>query len=167
MAAAEVAVKRIHTALPILMIAAVLATLSCGGSESKAAVSAVSEAVTSHREVQVHWEKDWEAAFKRARAEHKPVLVSFGAEWCVWCKHLDTITYKDAEVARILADRVVPLEVDIDHAKRELLVRHRIEAPPTIVVLTDDGRELGRIPGYMPPAGFLKTIEGILGQHAS
>ena len=48
-----------------------------------------------------------------------------------------------------------------------MLARHRIEAPPTIVVLTGDGRELGRIPGYMPPTGFLKTIEGILGASVS
>jgi thiol:disulfide interchange protein len=142
-------------------------TLGCGGSEPDPAAPAVTEVVTSHRSVDVRWEQEWEAAFTRAKAESKPVLVNFGAEWCVWCKHLDTITYKDAKVARILSERVVPLTLDIDHTDREILVRHRIEAPPTVVVLTNDGRELGRIPGYMPPTGFLKTIEGILGTSAS
>jgi len=150
-----------------LAFVALIVTTACGNREPEAVVPAVSEVVTSHREVDVQWERDWETAFTRARAEGKPVLVSFSAEWCVWCKHLDTITFRDAKVARVLAEQVVPLTVDIDKTDRELLSRHRIDAPPTIVLLTGDGRELGRIPGYMPPTGFLKTIESFLGMSAS
>jgi thiol:disulfide interchange protein DsbD len=146
-----------------LAIGALIATTACGNRQPEAVAPAASEVVTSHRAVDVRWEQDWETAFSRARAEGKPVLVNFSAEWCVWCKHLDTITYRDAKVARVLAEQVVPLTVDIDQADRELLSRYRIDAPPTIVLLTGDGRELGRIPGYMPPTGFLKTIESFLG----
>ena len=148
-------------------LVALIVTTACGNRGPEAVAPAVSEVVTSHRAVDVQWERDWDTAFSRARAEGKPVLVTFSAEWCVWCKHLDTITYRDAKVARVLAEQVVPLTVDIDKTDRELLSRHRIDAPPTIVLLTGDGRELGRIPGYMPPTRFLKTIESFLGISAS
>jgi thioredoxin-related protein len=80
----------------------------------------------------------------------------------VWCKHLESSTFPDAKVAELLSGRVVPLMVDIDGDSKELIREHHIEAPPTIVLFDAGGRELGRIPGYMPPTGFLRAVEGIL-----
>jgi thiol:disulfide interchange protein DsbD len=145
------------------ILVAVLAVLSCGGAREEAPAPVVDLAVRSHSEVDVRWEREWEVAFDRARSENKPVLVNFSAEWCVWCKHLETVTFADSKVGAMLAGRVVPLNIDVDAASPELLRSQRIEAPPTIVVLDIDGQELGRIAGYMPPTGFLKTVEGILG----
>ena len=145
-----------------LLAGALLAGLvACGGGE-RAEEAPAAAAVTSHQAVDVHWEKDWDAAFARARTENKPVLVSFYADWCVWCKMLDSTTYQDSKVARVLAEDVVPLSVDIDHTDQGLLQRFRIDGPPTIVLVDASGREMGRIPGYMPPTGFYNTLEGIL-----
>jgi thiol:disulfide interchange protein len=141
---------------------ALAAGAACGGGEDELTTPAVDVAVRSHAEVEVRWEKEWAAAFDRARAENKPVLVNFSAEWCVWCKHLETVTFADSKVATLLAGRVVPLNIDIDAAAPDLLRERRIEAPPTIVLIDIEGRELGRIPGYMPPTGFLKTVESFL-----
>jgi thiol:disulfide interchange protein DsbD len=91
------------------------------------------------------------------------VLANFYAEWCVWCKHLETITFRDAKVASLLSNRVVPVGVDVDGTEPSMLEDHRIQAPPTIVVYDPEGTELGRIPGYMPPTGFLRSVEGIIG----
>jgi thiol:disulfide interchange protein len=140
-----------------------VAAAACGGGDEEVTAPAVDVAVRSHAEVEVRWESEWAAAFDRARSENKPVLVTFSAEWCVWCKHLETVTFADAKVATLLAGRVVPLNIDIDAAAPDLLRERRIEAPPTIVLIDIEGRELGRIPGYMPPTGFLKTVEGFLG----
>jgi thiol:disulfide interchange protein len=151
----------------MVVITVLLVTSACGDRTPETAAPLAPAAVTSHRAVEVQWESDWETAFSRARTEGKPVLVNFFAEWCVWCKHLESITYRDAKVARVLTGQVIPLNVDIDQAGAELLGRLRVEAPPTVVLLTADGDELGRIPGYMPPTGFLETIESFLGGSAS
>jgi thiol:disulfide interchange protein DsbD len=139
------------------------AAIACGRRHEAPPPADTTVAVTSHREVSVQWEEDWETAFSRARAEGKPVLVNFYAEWCVWCKHLESVTYRDSKVAGVLAGRVVPLNVDIDAADMDLLREHRVEAPPTVVLLDGEGHELGRIPGYMPPAGFLRALESFIG----
>ncbi len=145
-----------------LMVGALAAGVGCGVRQDDAAPPQVEQAVTSHTPAEVRWETDWNRGFERARREGKPVLVNFYADWCVWCKHLDTITFRDQKVAALLADQVVPLNVNIDGNVQELLRDHRIEAPPTIVVFSAVGAELGRIPGYLPPTGFLSAVEGIL-----
>lgn len=158
---AEDAVKQrlITLGLSPILGATVLMSGACGGQEEMASPSPVTSVVTSHDEIEVSWEDDWDAAFTRARAEGKPVLVNFYADWCVWCKHLESVTFQDSNVAVLLAGRVVPLSVDIDAVDVDLLRRHRVEAPPTIVLLDGNGEELGRIPGYMPPTGFLRAVE--------
>jgi thiol:disulfide interchange protein len=146
----------------VLVAVALLTGWSCGADREQAPQPASTSVVTSHRAPDVVWEKDWEAAFARARTEGKPVLVNFYADWCVWCKHLESVTFRDSKVAGMLAGDVVPLAVDIDAASVDVLRRHRIEAPPTILLLDADGAELGRIPGYMPPGGFLRVVESFL-----
>ena len=146
----------------VLVVVALVAT-ACGGSKDVTPPTAMAPVVTSHDAVEITWEKDWDAAFTRARAEGKPVLINFYAEWCVWCKHLESVTFRDSKVAGVLAARVVPLSVDIDAVDTDLLRQHRVEAPPTIVLMNPEGQELGRIPGYMPPAGFLRAVERVIG----
>lgn len=147
----------------VMVAAATVICGSCGADrEQPPEPSAVNSGVTSHQSQEVVWEHDWDAAFARARSEGKPVLVNFYAEWCVWCKHLESVTFRDSKVAHMLAGEVVPLALDMDKVSVDLLRQYRIEAPPTILLLDVDGSELGRIPGYMPPAGFLRVVESFL-----
>jgi len=123
-------------ALAFGLIVGVLAAVTggCGARQDDPVPPQVEQAVTSHAPAELRWETDWNRAFERARREGKPVLVNFYADWCVWCKHLETVTFRDQKVAALLADRVVPLGVNIDGDVQQLIRDHRIEAPPTIVV---------------------------------
>ena len=144
-------------------LALVLVVLvSCGGPVEAPDAAPVEQVVQSHAAVDAKWEDDWERAFERANAEDKPVLVNFYAEWCVWCKHLETVTFRDEKVAAMLSEAVVPLNIDIDRDDKDLVRDHEIQAPPTIVVFDGAGEELGRIPGYLPPSSFLTVVEKIL-----
>jgi thiol:disulfide interchange protein len=148
---------------PLFLLAIVIfAVLSCGGPQVDSEPEAELQSVTSHTEVELKWESDWDDAFTRARDEGKPVMANFYAEWCVWCKHLETITFRDEKVANMLADNVVPVNIDIDGDAKDLVRDHRIQAPPTIVLFSADGEELGRIPGFLPPSNFLTVVEKIL-----
>ena len=145
-----------------LAAAATLVGTACGRSEPSP--SAVAETVTNHGAVTVEWEKDFPAAIKRAQSEGKPVLINFYADWCVWCKRLESTTLRDAKVATLLSDRVVPVNLNVEGDGRELSNQYRVDGLPTVLVLDANGREIGRIPGYMPPTGFLEKVEGILQQ---
>ena len=139
-----------------------MAVTACSRPEPTSAVPI--EPVSNHSTVAIAWEKDLPSALERARSEGKPVLVNFYADWCVWCKRLETTTLRDAKVASVLQDRVVPLSLNVEGSGRDLSNEYRVDGLPTIIVLDAGGREIGRIPGYMPPESFLKRVEGILQQ---
>jgi len=144
------------------LIAVVLVALGCGEPKAASDSAPAEMAVTSHAKAEISWESDWEAAFSRARNQGRPVMASFYADWCVWCKTLETITYRDQKVAAMLAERVVPLNIDIEGERKDLARDHRVQAPPTIILFAPDGSEIGRIPGYLPPTQFLTVVERIL-----
>ena len=128
-------------------------TGAVGGTET-----AAPPAVSAHAGEALRWETSWDAAMERARKEKKPVVVDFYADWCVWCKTLDSTTYKDPAVVKYLTTEVVPLKIDVDHGGRELARRWRVSGLPTILIVSADGKELGRIPGYLPAKDFLAEV---------
>ena len=42
----------------------------------------------------VDWQEWGEAAFARAKAEDKPILLDIGAVWCHWCHVMDRESYE-------------------------------------------------------------------------
>lgn len=151
------------TAVEIWWVIAVVAVgLGCGGHDAQPESASAELTVTSHSASKISWEEEWDAAFERARSQDRPVMANFYADWCVWCKTLETITFRDQKVAALLAEHVVPLNLDIDRGGRDIAREHRVEAPPTIILFDAEGTELGRIPGYLPPTQFLTVVEKIL-----
>jgi thiol:disulfide interchange protein len=148
--------------LAIVLFAALLsATAACSRSEL---APPPADTVAAHGAVKVTWGEDLPAALDRARSEGKPVLVNFYADWCVWCQRLESTTFRDAEVASLLQNRVVAVSLDVDNEGRELSSRYRVDGLPTILLLDADGREIDRLPGYMPPTGFLEWLETAIGE---
>ncbi len=142
---------------------AALPSLGCrkGGGASEAGAPA---AIASHNTASVSWETSWDKAFKRAQRENKAVLIDFYADWCVWCRRLDATTYRDPKVVGFLSDRVVPLKLNVDGGEgRSMASKYHVDGLPTIVILSASGREIGRIPGYMPAGAFLEQVERIAG----
>ena len=62
----------------------------------------------------VHWLPWGDAAFARARAEDKPILLDIGAVWCHWCHVMDGESYEDPSVAEVLNRDFVCVKVDRD-----------------------------------------------------
>lgn len=62
----------------------------------------------------VHWLPWGDAAFARARAEDKPILLDIGAVWCHWCHVMDGESYEDPAVAAVLNRDFVCVKVDRD-----------------------------------------------------
>lgn len=81
---------------------------------SNALESATSAYLSSAAHQPVHWQPWGDAAFARARAEDKPILLDIGAVWCHWCHVMDGESYEDAGIAAILNRDFVCIKVDRD-----------------------------------------------------
>ena len=62
----------------------------------------------------VHWMPWSDAAFARACAERKPILLDIGAVWCHWCHVMDGESYEDSAIADLLNRDFVCIKVDRD-----------------------------------------------------
>lgn len=68
----------------------------------------------SARHQPVQWHPWGAAAFARAQAENKPILLDIGAVWCHWCHVMDRESYEDPEIAKIINDHYIAVKVDRD-----------------------------------------------------
>jgi uncharacterized protein YyaL (SSP411 family) len=62
----------------------------------------------------VQWHPWGEAAFARAQAENKPILLDIGAVWCHWCHVMDGESYEDPEIAALINQHFIAVKVDRD-----------------------------------------------------
>jgi uncharacterized protein YyaL (SSP411 family) len=101
----------------------------------------------SARHQPVHWQPWGEAAFARAKAEDKPVLLDIGAVWCHWCHVMDGESYEDPEVAKLINQYFVAVKVDRDE-RPDVDARYQAAVSaisgqggwPLTAFLTPDGR---------------------------
>ena len=109
--------------------------------------TAVSSYLRSARHQPVHWHPWGEAAFARAQAEDKPILLDIGAVWCHWCHVMDRESYEDPEVAKLVNEHFVAVKVDRDE-RPDVDARYQAAVSaitgqggwPLTAFLTPDGR---------------------------
>lgn len=83
-------------------------------------------------------------ALARARAEHKPALLIFGANWCEDCRALDAALHGD-KTAALMARHFVVAKVDVGNFDRNLDIAKAYGNPikkgiPAAVLLSPDGQ---------------------------
>jgi len=122
----------------------------------------------------VEWFTDARAAQAKAKEENKLVLLDFtGSDWCGWCKKLKKQVFDKPEFAQFAQSKLVLVEVDFPRYKtlpeaqkeaNDLLDRtYGINSYPTIILLSQDGKELDRM-GYVfgGAAGFIAKLEKVM-----
>lgn len=94
-----------------------------------------------------------------AKAQNRPVMLDFYADWCVSCKELERYTFSDPKVAQILSDFVL-LQADVtdwDQTDITLINGHfGLPGPPGIIFYGRDGVERPnyRVIGFMGAEEF-------------
>jgi len=112
----------------------------------------------------VTWEHQLEVARGRAQRESRPMLVDFGASWCVACKELDKVTFSEPGVASEMAHFVnvkVDATNDDDPNVVAMLATFKVRGLPTVVVLDSHGNEAVRFNDFVPPERFLPAIKAV------
>jgi thiol:disulfide interchange protein DsbD len=117
----------------------------------------------------IPWQVYDDQMLATAKAEGKPVVIDFSAEWCLPCQELDHSTFADATVVEA-AKAIVPLRADLtrsaDESVKELRERYGIVGVPTVVFIGPDGRERAelRVVQFVDADEFLERLSKLTGE---
>jgi thioredoxin-related protein len=103
---------------------------------------------------------DLEDALAKASARDTVVMIEFYADWCNWCRRLESDTFSTPAVQRELG-QIVSLRLDAEKEGAVLADRFGVDSYPTMVFLDPNGNEMDRILGYLPPDKFLGRVDRI------
>jgi protein disulfide-isomerase len=119
------------------------------------------------------WLTDLPKAQAQAKSENKIVLMDFtGSDWCGWCIKFKKEVLDTPEFQDYAAKNVVLVELDYPNKKPQtdelkkanaaLKDQYKISGYPTLVVLDQNGKEIGRQVGYAEggPKAFIAKLEG-------
>ena len=104
------------------------------------------------------WYHSFEEAEKVAMSTNRPMLLMFtGSDWCTWCVRLKKDVFDTPEFHAWAKDNVVLVELDFPRKNKlpfsvkakneELKQRFEVQGFPTVVMLGQDGKAMGRL-GY-------------------
>lgn len=108
----------------------------------------------------------WEPFDRSAGLRHdreRPLLVDFGAEWCIPCREMDHTTYVDPEVVRE-ADRFRMVKADVtdeNDATSKLVEEYAVKGVPTVILFSPAGEEKQRMVGYVGPDEMLAAMRAV------
>jgi len=152
-----------HGAAPERALKALGVALVVGGAVYASGAAAARERV--HAEG-FAWLASESEALARARAEGRPVIIDFWAEWCTACKELDKLAWADPRV-RAAASRFVAVKVDGTEATDAITAvqeKYDVKGMPTVILIDSKGRELReRVESAVEAEEMLKRLEAVDG----
>lgn len=99
----------------------------------------------------------------------KPVMLDFYADWCVSCKEMERLTFRDEDVKKRLGAMLL-LQVDVTSNSADdaaLLKRFGLFGPPGIIFFDRKGKEIegSRVIGYRSAERFLPILTKVAYVH--
>ena len=110
----------------------------------------------------IRWRADLKTAHAEAARDGKPLLILFGAEWCVYCHKQTDETLADPTLVARVNDRFVPVRLDFD-ADAKLAELLEVKTLPQAVILSPKADLLGRAAGFHNVEQFGGVLSGARG----
>lgn len=95
------------------------------------------------------------------KAQARPAMLDFYADWCVSCKEMERFTFSDKRVqARLAQLQLLRADVTANNADDQMLLkRFGLFGPPGIIFFDRSGKEVLRVVGYEPADTFLRSLD--------
>jgi len=102
----------------------------------------------------------WPAILEKAKAENKYIFVDCYTTWCGPCKMMKNVVFPQAEAGAYFNEKFVSIGVQLDSTQRDndtvkrwyskahdLIVGYNVQAYPTFLIFSPDGKALTRVVG--------------------
>lgn len=101
----------------------------------------------------------WANVMSIASKEKKLIFVDAYTDWCSWCKVMDKETFSDSAVAKFMTEKFVPVKYEMETGfGAAMSAKYRVNAFPTYLIFTPDGKLVNRILGYRKSKEFLEQL---------
>jgi len=102
-----------------------------------------------------------------AKREGKHLFIMFHQEACPFCDKMRRVTFQDKRVQEYYKKHFYMVEIDIRGAnevvdldgkkmtERQFAHKHGVRLTPVLMFLSQDGKVLAKVPGYIEPEEFL------------
>ncbi len=120
------------------------------------------------------WTTDFDEALAEAKANKKYVYVLFtGSDWCGWCiklrkNVLDNNNFKkfaEKNLVLVYCDFPAKKKLPAAEMRKNRALQQRLNAPggfPGAVVVTPEGKVIGKISGYRDCKDYIKELKSII-----
>jgi len=109
----------------------------------------------------INWRTYNKDAFLEAREKNRPVFILIFANWCHWCRKLETETLEKENIRNLLETYFIPIAVD--HTKQKKLAEQLgAKLVPTSIIITHDGKKLLKFFGYITADSLEKSLNKTL-----
>jgi thiol:disulfide interchange protein DsbD len=114
--------------------------------------------------VELRWLRSEPEALAAVKSSGKPLLVDFGAGWCLPCKELEAKVFGEPEVAQLMSERFTLLRVNCDREDDDPSIgavreRYQAQSLPAVRVVSPAGDILARLDtAAITPEGFVKLL---------
>ncbi len=117
---------------------------------------------TKNVEVNIDWVMSYKDGMKKAIAENKNAFVLITApSWCGWCIKLENETLIVKEVQDYIKKEFIPIKLldVIDGKKNEELKEIKFSGFPSIVFVSKEGKNIGKVGGFVPAEYLLEEMK--------
>lgn len=105
------------------------------------------------------FEHDFTQAQKKAKKEHKQVMMMYSAVWCPECNYMKEVVFKNQDVVSYIQKHYVVLTLDVQ--KDTLPEGFDYPGIPVFFFLDDKAKEKNKIIGGSKANIFLQKLKGL------
>ncbi len=109
----------------------------------------------------INWYAWGETPFKKAKAEHKPVFLDVGTEWCTACNLMEEHTYTDTSIIGIINRNFIAIKADAE-AQPDVGARFLEWGWPALIFLDSSGNQLNALQGNRRAEVFKPILNDFL-----
>jgi thioredoxin-related protein len=110
----------------------------------------------------INWHT-YEEGSDLARRQNRNMVIYFFADWCTYCVQMEKETFADPAVIDFLNNNAIAVKVDVDREKR-IARQFGVRGLPATFLLLNNGRQVGPLPGFIPPRNYLAMLSKIFSQ---